>query len=229
MSAPSVTEIISQRVKVKSLSHQRKDPYKVGLVIEGGCMRAVVSAGMLVGLQALHAKNAFDAIYSVSAGSCDGAYFVSDQTVEGIKAYYKFVNNRRFINPWRIFRGRPMVNMRFAVYNMMRKTIPLRAEKIVNSKIPFHVYIASAKDAKIVDVYKYKTENEVFDALYYSSDLPIMAGWPEKVTKNTYYTDGGILLSAIPLDPAIKDDCTHILVLLSRPEGLGEKEKGFYG
>lgn len=222
---PSVLDILAQRIKTGSTPKKRGDPYKVGLVIEGGLMRAVVSAGMLVGLQALGAKEAFDGIYSVSAGSCNGAYFLSDQTSYGTAIYYNLANSKRFINLWRLFKGKPIADLHYVIYGIVKKLRPLQTGKIINSDIPFHVFIASAKDAKVVDITKYKTEEEVLNALYYSCDLPILAGWPHKVTGNTYYTDGGVLIGALPLDPAIKDGCTHLLVLMSSPDHTWRKPR----
>lgn len=188
-------------------------------------MRAVVSAGMLVGLQALRAKDAFDAIYSVSAGSCDGAYFLSDQAPYGTTVYYTMANSKEFINPLRLLEGKPIADLRYVIYQVVGKRRPLECQRIIRSKIPFHVFITSAKDARLVDLTKFKNKEEVLDALYYSCDLPILAGWPQRVTGNTYYTDGGILVSALPLDPAIKDGCTHILVLMSSPDHTFRKPR----
>jgi predicted patatin/cPLA2 family phospholipase len=58
------------RAASKSQPGRRADPYKVGLAIEGGGMRAVISAAMVAGLERLGLRNAFDAVYGSSAGAC---------------------------------------------------------------------------------------------------------------------------------------------------------------
>src|SRR5207244_13520104 len=52
---------------------------KLGLVIEGGGMRGVISAGSLLALDLLGFREIFDEIYAASAGGVNAAYFLSGQ------------------------------------------------------------------------------------------------------------------------------------------------------
>ena len=57
---PNVFNLICRRVKSGSKPGKRKDDYKVALVIEGGAMRSVVSAGAAAALLATRAIDAID-------------------------------------------------------------------------------------------------------------------------------------------------------------------------
>ncbi|MBW1714100.1 MAG: patatin-like phospholipase family protein [Deltaproteobacteria bacterium] len=68
-----VLEVLGQRTEAGSLPGQRRDNFKLGLAVEGGGMRGVVSAGMLLGLAQLGLRPALDAVYGASAGALNGA------------------------------------------------------------------------------------------------------------------------------------------------------------
>lgn len=221
----SVTAVIAERIKAKSKPIQRKDNFKVGLIIEGGGMRGVIVGGMVVALEALEAVNAFDGIYTESAGSCAGAYFISEQATEGERIYYEDINNKKFINRLRLFIGKPVVDIPFLTYRVMKDVKPLNWKKIAESKAPLHIYVTSAKDGKMIDIFKFKTQQEVLDALHWTCRMPILAGMPSRISDQLYYTDGAVPNGGIPLDAAISDGCTHILVLLTRPQGTTGKGK----
>jgi predicted acylesterase/phospholipase RssA len=63
------------------------DHYRVALVVEGGCMRGVISAGAVTALEQLHLAQRFDAVYGVSAGALDCAYMLAGQAAMGTTIY----------------------------------------------------------------------------------------------------------------------------------------------
>ena len=74
-SHPVVATIV-ERAHKGSEPGRRSDDHSVALVVEGGIMRGVVSAGMLLGLEALGLRNSFDAVYGTSSGAANAAYFL---------------------------------------------------------------------------------------------------------------------------------------------------------
>ena len=74
-----VTNVIRERIESGSQPGYRQDNFKIGAVIEGGCMRGAVSGGETLGLCALGLLPAFDAIYGVSAGAAAGSYLIAQQ------------------------------------------------------------------------------------------------------------------------------------------------------
>ena len=55
----------------------RDDGLRIALIIEGGGMRGVISAGMALALDELGLVPAFDAVYGASAGAITGAWLLS--------------------------------------------------------------------------------------------------------------------------------------------------------
>lgn len=227
----STEQSIAFRLKTNSSPNGREDPFKIGLVIEGGGMRGVISGGEVTGLQALGALPAFDALYTVSAGSCAGAYFITGQTPEGTSIYYQDINNQNFIDLSRPLQGNhkkgPIVDIPFLTHEVMFYSKPLNWEKVAVSKVPLHIYATSAKDAQVVDLSQLSSQESVHDSLHFTSRIPVFAGLPFE-RNGRYYTDGSALLGGIPLQQAVDDNCTHILVLQTLPDGVSSKDRKFF-
>lgn len=74
-----VMRLINERLQEGSSSSpgQRRDGCKLGLVVEGGGMRGIVTGAMLMGLQDMGLTPCFDAIYGASAGAINSTYFLT--------------------------------------------------------------------------------------------------------------------------------------------------------
>src|SRR3954469_11055371 len=78
--APSshpVARILCERADAGSVPGAREDSHRVALVLEGGGMRGVVSAGMVAALERLGMRDAFDLIVGSSAGAINGMAVLS--------------------------------------------------------------------------------------------------------------------------------------------------------
>ena len=73
-----VIDLILERASTAG-RHRSSGSRKLALVIEGGGMRGVVSAGSLLALDQLGFRNVFDEVYATSAGGVNAAYFLSGQ------------------------------------------------------------------------------------------------------------------------------------------------------
>src|SRR4051794_4948860 len=80
----------------------RSDRRRVALIIEGGGMRGVVSAGMVAALEQLELQEVFDGVFGASAGAVTGAYFIAGQARYGTTIFYEDINNRKFIDLTRL-------------------------------------------------------------------------------------------------------------------------------
>ena len=71
---------------------------KTGLVLEGGAMRGIYTAGVLdVFLeQGIH----FDGVIGVSAGALHGCSFVSGQKGRSLRYFQKYRNDKHFMSWW---------------------------------------------------------------------------------------------------------------------------------
>lgn len=64
--------LVQQRLRQGCSPGARRDGFKLGLVVEGGGMRGIISGAMLMALQDLGLTGVFDAAYGSSAGAING-------------------------------------------------------------------------------------------------------------------------------------------------------------
>lgn len=73
----------------------------IDLVVQGGGMRGIYSAGALHTLDKLGYKDRFQNIWATSSGAINSAYFAAGQIEQNFDVYVRYLANRRFINPLR--------------------------------------------------------------------------------------------------------------------------------
>lgn len=212
-----VIELLIKRRREGSLPGKRKDRYKLGLAIEGGGMRGVVSAGMVSALEYLGMLNVFDAIYGTSAGAINAAYFLAGQAAYGTTIYYENINNNKFINIFRFFSGKPIMSLDFLLFEVAVNEKILDCEAIINSPISFKIIASSVTRPGPVILDKFNSPDALLKALRASARIPLIAGPPVELNGD-HYLDGGIFES-VPFKSALQDGCTHVLALLTRPDG----------
>jgi len=212
-----VLELMNSRRASASQPGQRSDEARLGLAIEGGGMRGVVSAGMVLALEQLNMLDVFDAVYGSSAGSINGAFFLARQAAFGTTIYYQDINNNKFINLARFLTGEPVMSLEFLLRDIMINVKPLNTGAVLASPIPLHVLMSSTSRCELVDVSEFQDGDDLLLALNASTRIPIIAGPPIDF-RGEPYLDAS-LFSSIPVDTAIADGCTHVLALLTRPAG----------
>jgi hypothetical protein len=82
---PSVPELIRARAA------RTNDDYTLGLTVEGGGMRGVVSGAMLIAFRDLGLAHVFDRFYGTSSGSMNLAYFAADHGWDALSVYYDYL------------------------------------------------------------------------------------------------------------------------------------------
>lgn len=218
MNPPSphpVVRRLRSRARAGSRPGCRRDGARVALVIEGGGLSGVVSAGMATALEELGLVDAFDAVYGTSAGAYNGAYLLAGQAAYGTSIYYENINGREFVDRWRPLRGKPMVSIDFLVDRVVRRQKILYGHRVIGSPIPLGVVVAPTdRDAARV-VRGFEDAEALYAALRATAKIPILAGGPVRWNGAAYF-DGGVV-EPIPFRPAIDDGHTHLLVLLSSP------------
>ncbi|MBI3026825.1 patatin-like phospholipase family protein [Candidatus Woesearchaeota archaeon] len=197
-----------ERIKSKNIS---KRGIKSALVVQGGAMRGIFSAGSLIALHNLGLRNAFDAIYASSGGAMNVAYFLSDQPQFGTSIYYEDINNSNFIN---LLRVNKIVDIDYLFDNVVINKKPLDTYKVIKSKTPFYFFATDIETGRAVRCNS-KSKN-ILKLLKASCALPLYYNKPVLINHKGFL-DGGIQ-KAVPLEDAIKDGCTDVLVLLTEPK-----------
>ncbi len=214
-SPPPVRGLLIRRGAAGSQPGLRQDPYKVGLVIEGGGMRGVVAGGMVAALEGLGLTNTFDVVCGSSAGAAAGAYFVAGQARLGTSIFYEDINNKRFIDVFRPLRFRAIMDIDFLIDIVMRTLKPLNTNRIVSSKTVLKIVTTDIDSGAGVVLNDFSSGDDVLEAMRASTRIPLIASAPIRIAGRRL-TDGG-LVAPIPIQVALDAGCTHLLVLLTRP------------
>lgn len=212
-----VLELLRRRTDAGSRPGNRRDGAKLGLAIEGGCMRGVVSGGMLIALEKLGLLDAFDTVYGSSAGAVNGAYFLAGQALFGSPIYLEHINDQRFISLGRSFTRRPVISLSYLLDEVMTRRVVLDWRRVLESPIPFKIAATSVAEPGLRLLHGFRDRRHLFAALRASSSIPLLAGPPAEVDGEPFLD--ALLYEPIPYRTALADGCTHLLVLLTRPEG----------
>jgi predicted patatin/cPLA2 family phospholipase len=213
----TLISILKQRAARQSRA-PHNDGARVALVVEGGAMRGVISAGMVSGLEALGLTNAFDVVYGSSAGAISAAYFLAGQAALGTTIYYEDINHRQFISRLRMVTGRPVVDLKFLVDDVMLHRKPLDIERVLASPSPLSVLATDVKSGLSVVLNGFKTRSELLSALRAGATMPVIAGAPWRHGAGEYLD--AALTEPIPVGVAEAAGATHVLALLTRPGAM---------
>lgn len=208
-----VLQLIRERVTTGSEPGSRADHHRLALVIEGGGMRGVVSAGMVTALHYLGSVSAFDAVFGSSAGAINGAYFLAHQAPYGTTIYYDDINNHRFLRPIRVLLRRPGMSLDYLFGEVIRGRKPLDVHAVLASRIPLWVVATSVQDCAPVAWSDFRDGDDLLGALQASSQFPGLSGGPFPYRGGTYF-DGGIV-SQLAYRQATEQGYTHILALVT--------------
>lgn len=212
-----VVELIRRRREQGSLPGQRDDGRRVALVIEGGGMRGVVSAGMTAAIEQLGLTNSFDEVHGASAGAFNAAFLIADQASYLTGLYQHGFGNPTFVSARRVLRGGALFNMNYVVNEVWRTQRPLHTERILQSPIELHCTATDVETAKVVDLTELRNDAEIRTAMLASARLPWLAGAPVAFRGRMFFD--ATLAESIPVHVP-RQTATDMLVLQTRPEGI---------
>jgi predicted patatin/cPLA2 family phospholipase len=224
-----VLNLIKKRYLEKSKPSQRKvdhDPIKLGLVIEGGGMRGVVGAGMATALHYLGLVDVFDAVYGSSAGALAGSLFVTGTMPIGPTIYYDDLISKGFIDLKHIFSNeKPIMNIDFLMDTVLKQRKPLNWKGVLESDIRLNIIVSSLTKRKSLCLNDYNSKEELFTLLRASATVEFVAGPPVEYREDLLWDSA--FYEPIPYKSAQMDGCTHLLVLLTRPQGTTKADPSF--
>ena len=193
---------------------------KVGLVLEGGGMRALFTAGVLDALLDVKELDV-DGIVGVSAGALFGANYVSRQKERAIRYNKKYARDKRYMGLHSWITTGNAVNKEFAFYEIPFKLDVFDQEKFKQSKIDFYVVMTNVENGQA----EYVLIKDVFEQMEYlraTSALPFASKIIEINGKK--YLDGGIS-DSIPIDYCESLGYDKIILILTRPKDAHKNDK----
>lgn len=212
-----VVALLRRRREQSSAPGRRDDGRRIALVIEGGGMRGVVSAGMTAAIEQLGFTECFDEIHGASAGAFNAAFLIAGQASYLTGLYQHGFGNPRFVSPRNLVRGKSLFNMDYIVNEVWRTQRPLRTDRILSSEIELHCTATDVETAAIVDLTELRDDREIRTAMLASARLPWLAGAP--VTFRGRQLFDATIAEAIPVHVPLGSS-TDMLVLQTRPQGI---------
>jgi predicted patatin/cPLA2 family phospholipase len=213
----STLDLLKERARCLRAGQTPVDGRKVGLIVEGGAMRGVISCAALMALEDLGMTNIFDEVYGASAGAVNAAYFLAGQAGYATPIYYQRVNNTRFI---RRLWSRQIVNIDELFESIIARDCPLKIEKVLASRSRFFITIADASTGEAFMGLAQSDAAPLLTLLKASTAIPLFYNSLVSVNGRDCF-DGG-LINPLPLPDAIESGCTDLLVLLTRPVSFVE-------
>ena len=184
---------------------------KVGLVLEGGAMRGMFTAGVLDVF--LDEQIHIDGIVSVSAGALFGVNFPSKQKGRVLRYNKKYLNDKRYMGWHSLFTTGNIVNKDFAFYQLPFELDVFDQEAFARSGIDFYTVLTNVESGE-AEYVKIHNAFEQMETLRATSAMPFVSKMVEINGKK--YLDGGIA-DSVPLRFCQQLGYDKIIVILTRP------------
>lgn len=184
---------------------------KIGLVLEGGGMRGLYTAGV-IDVMLDHGFEP-DVVCGTSAGVTFGVNLLSKQRGRVLRYNKRFVGDRRYISLHSWLTTGNIINKDFAYGLLPRELNPFDEETFEKSKAEFYATITNMRTGKAEYVRITDTWKQM-DVIRASASLPIICQPVE--WQGEKYLDGG-LADNIPLDKCLELGCDKVIIVLTRP------------
>ena len=190
---------------------------KIGLVLEGGAMRGMYTAGVLDTFLDQHIL--LDGVIGISAGAVFGVNYLSGQKGRVIRYNQRFNGDRRYMGLGSLLKTGNIVNTEFA-YGTVPKTLdPFDDQAFQDSGIPFYCGMTNLDTGK-AEYVQIKSGFAQMDALRASASMPFVSK-PVRVG-NQWYLDGGVA-DSIPYQKMLSLGYEKLVVILTRDRSYRKK------
>lgn len=185
---------------------------KLGLVVEGGGVRAIFAAGVLDALHDMALP--IQGVIGVSAGAIHGCSFVSGQRGRSITFYRQYCRDSRFFSLWNWMKTGNLVDTEFCYHEIPERLVPYDHEAFRKSAMEFWVTCTNletggAEYIQITDMARQ------IDALRASASIPYVSQIVSYEGKKLL--DGGCS-DSVPLQFFESQGFTRNIVVLTRPD-----------
>lgn len=193
------------------------------LILEGGGMRGVYTAGVLDCL--MDHELWFSHIYGVSAGACHACSYISRQRGRAVRTVLDYADDRRYASWYSRLTTGDFFGSAFVFYEIPNRLLPFDYLTFERSPIKLYATLTSCRTGLPVyrQVKEMRRDTEVIRA---SSSLPFLSKKPVFLHGEPYL-DGGIA-DSIPLARSITDRHEKNLVVLTQHRGYEKQPSNAY-
>lgn len=191
---------------------------KKGLVLEGGAMRGMFSAGVMDVMMENGIE--FDGAIGVSAGATFGCNYKSHQIGRSIRYNKKYCNDKRYCSFQSLMKTGDLYGADFCYYKIPNELDPFDLETYKNNPMEFYVVASDAKEG--TPIYK-KLETCREDDLKWmraSASMPLVS---TPVEVDGYVLLDGGMTDSIPLKYFQSIGYEKNIVILTQPKDFVKK------
>ena len=180
------------------------------LVLEGGGLRAIFSAGVVDCF--LDEKIRFDAVYGVSAGACHGCSFVSGQHGRAFHAMADNIGNWRYASLRSFLLTGDWFGEKYAYHEVPDRLTPFDYEAFAASKTKLHVVTTNCRTG-LAEYPVVRDFARDVDLVRASASMPLVSRMVP--VNGEFYLDGGIG-DSVPAEQALREGHKKCVVVLTR-------------
>ena len=193
---------------------------KIGLLLEGGGMRGLYTAGVLDIFmeKGIH----IDGIMGVSAGALFGINYKSNQMGRIVRYNKKYAKNKNYMGMYSLLTTGNIMNEEFCFNKIVNELDPIDYETYKDSKVEFYAVVTNIEtgEAEYIKIDDLKDKDNL-EYLRASGSMPFVSK-PVNI-QNKKYLDGGIA-DSIPIDKMMHMDYDKVIVILTRPKEYRKKK-----
>lgn len=197
----------------------RKKGTKTGLVLEGGAMRGLFTAGVMDVM--MEAGVEFDGIVGVSAGSSFGCNYKSRQPGRVIRYNIRFRNDPRYMGLRTFLRTGDLVGADFAYHVMPMELDVFDSATFESNPAEFWLVTTDVTTGEPVYYRMDRVTHESLEWLRASASMPVVTR-PVRVDDGRLMLDGGIS-DSIPLEFFNSKGYRRNVVVLTQPRDYMKK------
>lgn len=191
--------------------------YQAGLVLEGGGMKGVYTAGVLDFF--LEKELEFENCYGVSAGACNMCSFLSKQKGRGYAVCTDYLEDKNYCSLYSLLRTGNLFGAKMCYDDIPNKLNLFDYETYDKYKGRAYAVVTNIETGR-AEYMRLKDMHKDIVAVQASSSLPLVS--QNVRIGNNLYLDGGIS-DSIPIMRSILDGNRKNIVVLTKEEGYRRK------
>ena len=201
-----------------TFQHFNVSTIKTGLVLEGGALRGLFTAGIIDVL--MEHGVTFDGIVGVSAGACFGCNYKSHQPGRALRYNLRYAHDPRYYSLWSLLTTGSIFGPRFAYHTLPQRLDPFDIQAFDSSPMQFHLVATDVRTGQPIYRRFDRFSQDLYEWIRASSAMPIVSN---TVTIGDHLLLDGGITDSIPLQYFQEQGFQRNLVILTQPASYQKK------
>lgn len=197
--------------------------YQAGLILEGGGMKGVYTAGILDFF--LDKELEFSSVYGVSAGACHMCSFLSKQRSRAIDVAIDYLDTKRYCGPFSLLTTGDFFNVDIGYHLIPEYLYPYDYQAFLQYQGKAYSVATNIETGR-PEYFRIRDMKKDIDKIRASASLPLVSR-NVKIGEH-YYLDGGIS-DSIPIRKSVLDGNLKNVVIMTKEKGYIRKPSAQLG